>query len=223
MVEPRDLKAARSTASPVDPPEPQTHGAAREYDLRAIVEEVAAKTSRRSFLPLFIALLAACLALVTMADGAADRAASVAQLEAANQFSYFQAKNIRQTNSEIAAATLNAMGAAEDAQNWASRAERYRREKGDILAAARAEQASRAKFVRQGDQYSLSVALLQIAIVIASAAMVYRGYLLVTISVSLAALSAFFAANGYGLYYEIPAEPEAAFRWLASQVRETLP
>ncbi|MEL6746635.1 MAG: DUF4337 family protein, partial [Pseudomonadota bacterium] len=212
--------AAQPVAGPGPDSVPQTHGAAREFDLRAIVEEVSAKARPAGLLPLFIAVLAAALALITMADGASDRAASVAQLEAANQFAWYQAKNIRQMNSQIAAAQFAAMGESDQAETWRRRAQRYEGEKGEILATARGAQAARAKFVRQGDYYSMSVAMLQIAIVLASAALVYRGYLLVSVSMALAVLAAFFAWNGYGLYYEIPADPGAAVDWFRSQALE---
>jgi len=203
--------------------EPQTHGAARDYDVRAIIEEVSASTKKSGLIPLFIAALAAALAIISMMDAAADRAASVAQLEAANQFAYFQAKNIRKTDSEIAAAQFEALGRPEQAREWAEKAARYEREKGEILLAARTEQAARAKHVRQGDYYSLAVACLQIAIVLASAALVYRGGVLITVSLLLTGLAGFFTVNGHGLYFEVPAEPWAAMECFWSQAKGLIP
>ena len=183
-----------------------------KHDLRALIKEVTREASRTRT-PLFIALLAAFLALVSMAHGAAEKQAMVAQIEAANQFAFFQAKNIRKTTAEVAAATFQNLGATDLATQWQSIAERYESERSEILETARTEQNNRESAIRQGGYFGISVALLQIAIVLASSSLVYRSTLLMTGSIGLAGVAVFFAANGHGLYFDIPSEPIALGQW----------
>ncbi len=170
--------------------------------------------------PIFIAFLAAFLALVSMADDEVAEAALEAQIEASNQFSYFQAKNIRGTNSEIAATTLEAMGKSELAAKWQKTADRYESEKGDILKAARAEQAKRSIALKQGDNYAVAIALLQIGIVLASISLLTGGGLLLSVSIIFSLLSCLFVVNGYGLFYNIPTDPEMIYKSIKGLVTQ---
>lgn len=164
--------------------------------------------SQNNKIPIFIAFLAAFLALVSMADDEVTEAALEAQIEASNQFAYFQAKNIRGTSAEIAAETLREMDKTKAAMKWQQTADRYETEKSDILKAARAEQTKRTIALKQGDNYAVAIALLQIAIVLASISLITSGTLLLTMSIIFALISCIFVVNGYGLFYSIPTHPE---------------
>ena len=123
-------------------------------DLKRIIKEVS-QEARKSRVPLYIAVLAACLALVSMAEGDAKERALGAQIEASNQFAYFQAKNIRKTDSQIAADMLESMGKTELAKAWRDKANRYDSEKGAILKEARAQQAIRAHGLKQSSYFAI--------------------------------------------------------------------
>lgn len=177
------------------------------YDLRRVIKEVSQEV-RKSKTPIFIALLAAFLALVSMVDEEAGKKALVAHIEASNQFAYYQAKNIRLTSSEIAAGTFESMGKDALAAKWQEKADRYSKEKKEILSNARAEQKKRSVAIRQGDYYSVAIALLQISIVLASVSLISGGWILLGGSITFSLIAVFFVVNGYGLYYEIPTDPE---------------
>ncbi len=157
---------------------------------------------------IYIAVLAAVLALCSMLSNDASKTALAAHIEAANQFAYFQAKNIRLTDYTIAATLLEANGAAGSAapkiEAFKKRAERYRKEKKKILADARAQQAIRAEALTRARYYDYAIACMQIAIVVASASIVAGGAFLVTVSVMIALIGTALAANGYFLYVALP-------------------
>ena len=155
---------------------------------------------------IYIAALAAILALCSMLSNDAAKTALAAHIEAANQFAFFQAKNIRLTNYVIAAELLRA--SRPEAENtiktfW-QKANRYQKEKKEILTDARAQQAIRSKALAQARYYDYAIAMMQIAIVVASASIVTAGPFLVTISVLIALIGGLLAANGYFLYVPLP-------------------
>jgi len=176
-------------------------------DVRKIIEEITQSTTNNK-IPIFIAFLAAFLALVTMADDETEKNALEAQIEASNQFSYFQAKTIRATSAEIAANTFQSMAQTQMAAKWQAKADRYESEKGDILTRARAEQAKRTTALERGDNYGVAVVLLQIAIVLASISLISGGGFLLLVSCVLSIIAGFFVMNGYGLYFNIPTDPK---------------
>lgn len=179
-------------------------------DLKKVIKEITHE-SQNNKIPIFIAFLAAFLALVSMADDEAAKNALEAQIDASNKYSYFQAKNIRGTNSEIAASTFESMGKTELAKKWQSKADRYEVEKQEILKEAREEQDKRTIALERGDNYGVAVALLQIAIVMASISLITGGGLLLGVSFALSLIAAIFVVNGYGLYLNIPTDPKMIY------------
>lgn len=195
------------------------HKAGLGTDLRRIIKEVS-QEARKSRVPLYIAVLAACLALVSMAEGDAKERALGAHIETSNQFSYFQAKNIRQTDSEIAAEMLEGIGKPQLAAAWRTRANRYENEKRDILKEARAQQAIRAHGLKQSSYFAIAIALLQIGIVLATAALILGGGFLLWASVGFALIAMFFTFNGYYLYIEFPTDPVEFGKWIKTHADE---
>lgn len=189
-------------------------------DLKRIIKEVS-QEARKSKVPLYIAVLAACLALVSMAEGDVKERALGAQIEASNKWAYFQAKNIRKTNSETAAEILESLGKAELAQKWRATATRYGNEKDAIKKEAREQQAIRTHGLKQSAYFAIAIALLQIAIVLATAALILGGGFMLSTSVLFAALALLFTFNGYYLYFEIPTDPAMFGKWLTTQVSDT--
>ena len=189
------------------------------FEIKRIIKEVS-KEARKSKVPIYIAILAAGLALVSMAEGDAKERALGAQIEASNKFAYFQAKNIRKTDSEIAADVLEGIGKPELAAKWRAKAERYAKEKGAILAEARAEQTKQDHGLKQSSYFSISIALLQIAIVLATASLILGGGMLLWASGFIAMLSLLFMFNGYCLYVEFPTDPVEFSKWLATRANQ---
>ncbi len=180
-------------------------------DIKDLIREVT-KEANNSKTPIFIAILAGFLALVSMAEGDMRRQAMIAHIEASNQFSYFQAKNIRKTDSEIATEILEGLGKTELAEKWQTKAERYDKEKKEILAIAKAEQKKREHSLKQGSYFDMAIAVLQIAIVLASVSLLVGGGYLLTGSYILTVIAVFFVINGYGLFLEFPTDPAAIIK-----------
>lgn len=185
-------------------------------DLKRIMKEVS-QEARKSRVPLYIAVLAACLALVSMAEGDVKERALGAQIEASNKWAYFQAKNIRKTNSEVAAEILESIGKTELAQKWHVTATRYDGEKTEIMKQAQEQEAIRAHGLKQSSYFAIAIALLQIAIVLATASLILGGGFLLWTSVLIALLSMFFTFNGYYLYLEFPTDPVEFGKWLTTR------
>ena len=62
--------------------------------------------------------------------------------------------------------------------------------------------------------------LLQIAIVLASISLITGGGVLLGLSFTLTLIAAFFTANGYGLYYDIPSDPEGMIKAIGIKYQE---
>lgn len=186
-------------------------------ELRGLLRDVSREV-QKSKTPIFIAVLAGFLALVSMAEGDADRRAMVAHIESANQFAFFQAKSIRANDARIASSTFEVMKKPELAKEWERTSLRYDREKREILVNARSEQAKRKIAVQQSDYFSLAIAILQIAIVLASASLIVSGGVLLFVSVILTGLSMLFTFNGYALYFDIPTDPVQIFASVYDQL-----
>jgi len=155
---------------------------------------------------IYIAALAALLALCSMLSSDAEKTALAAHIEAANQFAFFQAKNIRLNNYAIAADLLEIDHPDADGRiaKYRDKAARYKKEKKKILADARAQQAIRKDALARARYYDYAIACMQIAIVVASASIVSGGAFLVTISVMIALMGGVLTANGYFLYIALP-------------------
>ena len=191
-------------------------------DLRRILKEVTSE-ARKNKTPIFIAVLAAFLALVSMAEGDAGRRSLSAHIESSNQFAYFQAKNIRKTDSEIAAQMLEATNRPDLAAKWQERADRYESEKKEILASARKQQDVRKVSLAQMEYFGIAIALLQIAIVLASASLILGGGYLLGTSVVLTLLAAVLTANGYLMFVEFPTDPVAFADWVTGSLQGGTP
>lgn len=184
-------------------------------DIKRLIKEVS-QEARKSRVPLYIAVLAACLALVSMAEGDVKERALGAQIEASNQWAYFQAKNIRRTNSEVAAEILDSVGKPELAQKWRTTAARYNSEKKEIQKEAIKQQTIREHGLKQSSYFAIAIALLQIAIVLATASLILGGGFLLWGSVLIALMAMFFTFNGYYLYLDFPTDPFEFGKWLTT-------
>lgn len=149
--------------------------------------EETAKSNRG--VAMLIAMLALLLAISDMFGGNADNEAIEHNVRSANLWSFYQAKTIRRTTVTTAAEDMDVrlLGVTDPAiraamekriADWRATAARYESEpetgEGRKELAARAKQAEedRMEEKARGDIYDLASALLQIAIVLSSAAII---------------------------------------------------
>lgn len=116
---------------------------------------------------LTMAVLAVFVAVVSLLGHRAHTEEVVLQAKASDQWSYYQAKNIRQHEDELFAASNN--GATEAArQKYLQEADRYGHEKEEIQNEARALEREVGKERRRADRHDLAEVFLEIGLVITS-------------------------------------------------------
>jgi hypothetical protein len=170
----------------------------------AVELEEAAGINKR--VALLIALLALCLAISDLGGGNADNDAVEQNVQSANLWAFYQAKTIRRTSTLLAVeemetrlpdATPEARAVMEKRMaEWRRNAERYETEpetgEGRRELMARALEAGRQRDLQKarGDAFDIASALLQIAIVLASAAIITGAMMLAFLGGALGAIAA---------------------------------
>ncbi|MBN9529386.1 MAG: DUF4337 domain-containing protein [Alphaproteobacteria bacterium] len=131
-----------------------------------------------------IAVLAALLAVTEMGGKSAQTTAVVANGDAANTWSFFQAKTIRQTMLRTSGELLEVLGPeltpaqAQRLEAWRKTVQRYETEpetgegRKELAAHAKAAEARRERALAAYHQFEYASAALQLAIVLASAAVI---------------------------------------------------
>jgi hypothetical protein len=171
----------------------------------------------------YIGVLAVLLAICNVGGANAAKDANRANIEAANIWAFFQAKNLRRTIYSTAADDLEALLATQPGVNAAARklvedkikfhrseAARMRSEPqtGDgadqLFAKAKALEAERDVAMRKDPYFDWSQAVLQIAIVLASVHLIIGNMLLLGLSGGLAGLGILLMLNGYTLVVALP-------------------
>jgi uncharacterized protein DUF4337 len=159
----------------------------------------------------WIAILAMFLAITSVAGGNAGDEEILNQEKSTNAYSYFQAKTIRAQNFtlmadnlEIQLAALGSQLSAEDRQMLQQRLETYRaeaarlREERDvILQWAIDKEEARERQSKVGPSFDTGEALFQIAIVLASIAILLKRRLFLYPSVAVGFLALLFMLNGF--------------------------
>ncbi|HJY76562.1 MAG TPA: DUF4337 domain-containing protein [Burkholderiales bacterium] len=158
-----------------------------------------------------IALLIAVLALVlafseTLGKSAQTNALS-RNIEASNLWSFFQAKTIRQTVVRTAAEQTSLGGSSEEAKKqieaWRKTAQRYQTEpetgegRDELMARAKEAEKKRDRSMAAYHHYELASAAVQIAIVLASAAIVTGAMALAWIGAGLGVVGVAFCLIGF--------------------------
>ena len=157
---------------------------------------------------LLIALLALVLAFSETLGKSAQTAALTHNIEAANLWSFFQAKTIRMTTLRTAAESLEAEGAAGEAAKaqiakWKATAARYESEpetregRKELMARAKELEAKRDRAMAAYHHYEFASALVQIAIVLASAMIITGMTILGWGAIGLGALGIVFSGIGF--------------------------
>jgi hypothetical protein len=170
-----------------------------------------------------IAFFAMCLAITGLGGANASKEAFNNNILASNFFSFFQAKNIRQTSYQLAAdelelASLSNPALPEEARKaiqakadaYKKTAARYESEpdtregKKELLERARAHEELRDHALKQDPYFDYAEALLQIAIVLISVAIVADLVWLSYLGGALGFLGMLLSLNGFLLLVEIP-------------------
>ena len=117
---------------------------------------------------LTMAVLAVLVAVASLLGHRAHTEEVVLQALASDQWSYYQAKNIRQHEDELFVASNNAGTAADVRDKYAKEAERYKKEKDEIQEKARELEREVASERKRADRYDLAEVFLEIGLVITS-------------------------------------------------------
>lgn len=171
----------------------------------------------------YIGILAVLLAVCGMGGGNAAKDAGRANLDAANTWAFFQAKNIRRTAITMAADELELQLAAQpsmpaDARKaFDAKIKDYRataqklttdpeKKEGldELFAKGKVLEAERDVALRKDPYFDWSQALLQIAIVLASVHLIIGNLMLLGLSAGLAGLGVLLMLNGFTLALKLP-------------------
>ena len=160
-----------------------------------------------------ITLLAALLAITETAAKNAQNTYMSKHVEAANTWSFYQAKTIRLTTLKTAAETFDAMGydaygphadrVAKQVQRWRQTGDRYETEpetgegRKELMAKARATEAERDRAHAKLHMFEYGSASFQLAIVLASAAVITGVGALALAGLGLGAIGIAFGALGW--------------------------
>ena len=176
-------------------------------------------TPLKSRAALQVSILAMILAIANLGGENATKLAQEHNLAASNLYSFYQAKNVRQTQYKIAADQLELSLDADGKHDANARArvekkiadyrknvERYESEpetgegKKELLAKARAEEEERDLNLRKDPWFDYGSSLLQISIVLASIAIVVSSPALLAVSLLVGIGGTLSAANGFFLF-----------------------
>jgi len=186
----------------------------------------------RSRTALVIAFMAMLLAITSLGGGNAAEDIMNNNIHASDTWAFYQAKSIRQTSNRLAADTLEAELLAhqnsitpearktiqEKIDKFKETADRYESEpdkddpnnelKGEgrqqLMARAKNFEAERDKAQKQDPNFDFAEALFQIAIVLASVAILAMSRLIFKVSLITGALAFVLMLNGYFLYFTLP-------------------
>jgi hypothetical protein len=156
---------------------------------------------------LLIALLALVLAFSETLGKSAQTTALSLNIEASNLWAFFQAKTIRQTvlraSAEQAEIGASSEKAKKQIEAWKKTADRYQSEpetnegRKELAERAKAAEQKRDRSLAAYHHYELASAAVQIAIVLASAAIITGAMALVWIGIGLGVVGLVFCAIGF--------------------------
>jgi hypothetical protein len=181
------------------------------------------KTDRDRLIAVYIGILAVVLAICGVGGGNATKDATARNIEASNTWAFFQAKNIRRHELRLQIGELEVLLASQPALPEAARAlideklQKYRKDEGrltsepetsegitELLAKGKALELQRDRAMRKDPYFDYGQALLQIAIVLASVAIITGGTSLLILSIVLAGLGTLSTLNGFLLFVLVP-------------------
>lgn len=186
-------------------------------------DTLADSNSRNKWIGVWIGILAALLAICVMGGDNAAKDATRANIDASNTWAFFQAKNIRRNDIRLAADHLELMLLAQSdvkpdaratieakVKSYRDTAQLYttdpKTKEGldELFAKAKEIEADRDRALRKDPYFDFAQAMLQIAIVLASVAIIAGTDLLFFLSLGVGALGTLLMLNGYTLTVAIP-------------------
>jgi Domain of unknown function (DUF4337) len=193
-------------------------------DLRVLKDTLLSdKDARDRWIGVYIGVLAVLLAICTMGGGNATKDATRYNIEAANTWSFFQAKNLRRVTVRLMADNLELQMAAQptlpDAvkQSYAAKLQSYRdldkeltsnpkTNEGldELWVKAKGLEKERDDALRRDPYFDWSQAALQIAIVLASVCLITPNVMLMAMSGSLAAFGSLLLLNAMTVVLKVP-------------------
>ena len=168
---------------------------------------------------LFISLLAVLLAITGTGGSNAMKAAINANIERSDAWNFYQARNIRETATRLAADALELLqpGLSDAARGAIDlKLEAYRQAiqhyesdpandgKAELKAKAEAAEAARDRAQMRGEFFEIAEALLQIAIVLASTCILTASRRLLAVSAAFAGIGLVLSANGFVPVFDWP-------------------
>lgn len=171
-----------------------------------------------------ISLIAALLLINNMGAQNASSQAAFENANAINTFAFYQAKNIRQNDLNLAASTLDGIANTavpianedakrqlrEQAQAFRTKALGYESEpesgegKKELLQKARQAEAQRDLALRQGPYFDFASLALQLAIILFSVVLITNRKTLYASGIAAAVLGTMLSVNGFFLWVAIP-------------------
>jgi hypothetical protein len=185
----------------------------------------AADATFRKFTGIYLGIVAMLLAITALGGSNATKTMLNSNIQASDIYSYYQAKNIRQTVYQLTAEQLDsellalpemptaARTKIEDRiKRYRERVERYESDpstgegKKELLAKAKEFEAARERAAERDPNFDFAEALFQIAIVLGSVSIVAASRPLVHLSGILAMAGSLLMVNGYFLLVHLPFE-----------------
>ncbi|HEX4770236.1 MAG TPA: DUF4337 domain-containing protein [Bryobacteraceae bacterium] len=148
-----------------------------------------------------MAIIAACLAIVSVLGQHFNTEKLLEQQKASDQWAYYQAKDIRRYTAQVAGDVLLQMKAdPAAAKKYSSDASKYRQQTTDIQDQAREFERERDKMGRQADSFHLGEVFLEVAIVFSSLSILAKRKLLFYGGLISAVIGFIISISGYLLY-----------------------
>lgn len=188
-----------------------------------LAKDGAIVSNRDRYIGVYIGILAVVLAICSMGGGNAAKDATLKNIEAANTWAFFQAKNARRQALHLQADDLELRLAGdtnvseEGKKQMTARIADYRaqekkltsdpeRKEGldELWQKGKALEQARDEALKRDPYFDYGEALLQIAIVMASVAIISGGNFLLFVSLTLGGLGMLATAGGFTLAFPLP-------------------
>lgn len=173
-----------------------------------------------ALIAIYIAVLAVFLAIASVSGDNVAKDAANANIDATNLWAFFQAKNLRRTHYMVAAEQLELRLAERPAPesraiiqkqlaDYRARIAKYTSDKermeglDELFVRAKALEAKRDGLLQRDPYFDYAQAMIQIAIVLASVAIIAGGTLPITLSVVIAITGLLLLANGYTMSVDV--------------------
>ena len=185
--------------------------------------EAGIKNEREKWIGVYIAILAVILAICGMGGSNATKEATLKNIETANTWAFFQAKNIRRHVLRMQAEELELLLAGEPSLPEAAKTaiatkiQQYREQEkrlssepetgeglDELFTRGKSLEEERDVAMKRDPYFDFGQAVLQIAIVVASVTIIAGGTFLLIVSGVLGALGALLTFNGFTLMFAMP-------------------